>query len=138
MLMCLGPCVFTLRSGLQSVDEESSASFAKHEPIGAGPVYEAMGQDEHSITISGMLHPTLFGFQGTIATLETIKESQTPVPLMRADFRPVGWYIVQSVSRTDTELNDFGIGKEIEFSVSLLKVGSPGIGSAASILSLFS
>lgn len=138
MLMCLGPCLFTLSSGLQSTDEEGTAFFAKHEPIGAGPVYEATGQDETTLSISGILHPTMFGFQGTIAKLNSIKQSQTPVPLMRGDLRPLGWYIIQSVSRNDVDLNEYGIGKEIEFSVSLLKVDTPSVGSASSILSLFS
>ncbi len=137
MLMCLGPVTFTIKSGLDTVESEWQAAYAKHDVIKASPVYEAMGQEESRVTINGVLHPSHFGFQGTIAGMIAIKDAQTPVPLMRGDFVPLGWYIIESVSRTDSEIDAYGTGREIQFSVSLLRTGAPGISMAASILRLF-
>lgn len=137
-LACLGPVVFDLRNDLQAIESETNSSFAKHDVMGAAPVYEATGDDESTVTLTGVLHPYVFGATGHLARLEAARAGKIPLPLLRGDFVPVGWFLIKSITRKDAELDAFdGIGHEIEYSVDLIKVDTPGFGSAGAILGLF-
>lgn len=46
MLACLGPVIFDIRNDLQTIDQEVKSSFAKHDVMGAAPVYEDTGDSE--------------------------------------------------------------------------------------------
>jgi len=137
MLMALGPVVFDRVANLLEFGSDSEVVFAKHDVIGAGPIYEATGGDGGSIQLSGVIKPEHFGVNGALATLEAAQASQIPLPLMRGDFRPIGWVLIQKLNRRDNELNGFGLGREITFDITLIKVGSPASSFAPSILSLF-
>lgn len=137
MLMCLGPVVFDLITNLDQVESEAEASFALHEVVHAAPVYEAMGDNETTFTLSGTIHPEHFGVKGDLAALEAARVAQIPLPLIRGDFVPLGWVVIRKLQRSDANLNPFGVGREISFTVSLSKVGSPAMGLASSILRLF-
>lgn len=136
-LMSLGPVVFDLVANLIGTEGETASSFAKHEVVGGAPVYEAMGDDEASFTLSGVIHPEHFGGLGTLATLEAARAQQVPLPLMRGDFVPLGWVLIESLSEEHGYLDHRGVGREVQFTVTLIRVGNPGVGMAASILRLF-
>ncbi|RWM29394.1 phage tail protein [Mesorhizobium sp.] len=137
-LMSLGPVVFDLVANLTQHENKAASAFAKHEVIGTSPIYESTGDDESPFTLKGVIHPAHFGGMGTLATLEAARQAAVPLPLMRGDFTPLGWVLIQNVTQTNDYLDPQGIGREIEFTVELLRVGSPGVGMASSILRLFS
>ena len=138
MLACLGPVVFNLVNDLQSIEEETNSSFAQHEVMGAPIVYEDTGEGEGTITLTGILHPYFFGGLKALAALEAARSAKIPLPLMRGDFAPIGWVLIKTISRKDGELDAReGIGHEIEYTLSLLKVGTPAVSGAASILRIF-
>lgn len=138
MLMILGPVPFDLVNNLTVTDIEMSAAFAKHDIVGAPPLYEATGEDGASVTLTGVIHPEVLGVTGALARLQQAEAAQLPLPLMRGDGRPLGWHVIEKLRRADNDLNWFGVGKEIDFSVTLIRTGSPSASLAASILSLFS
>lgn len=135
--MALGPVVFDLATNLTDTEGEAASAFAKHDVIGGGPVYEAMGDDEASFTLSGVIHPEHFGGLSSIALIEAARAASLPLPLMRGDFTPLGWVLIQSFSHQQGMLNPRGVGREITFTISLIRVGNPGAGMAQSILRLF-
>lgn len=137
MLMALGPVVFDYVSNITETNQESGAAFARHDVVGGSPIYEAVGADEATFTLSGIIHPEHFGVNGALARLESAEAAQTPLPLMRGDFRPVGWVVISKLQRADRSLNQFGVGREIDFTVSLIRIGSPSMSLAPSILGLF-
>lgn len=136
-LMSLGPIVFDLVSNIQEVETDSEAVFAVHEVVNSAPVYEGMGEGEVRITLDGVIHPEHWGGLGTLAAIDAARAGQIPLPLMRGNFIPIGWVIVEGFNASEAHLNHRGLGREIKFSVDLLKVGSPGFGMIGKILSFF-
>jgi phage protein U len=138
MLMQLGPVTFdAIVSNLTETDLEVASSFARHDVVGGEPIYEAMGGAGDSIELAGVIHPTVFGVNGAIAKLEAAKQAQLPLPLMRGTFEPLGWVVIDKLKRGDRSLSQYGYGREISFSVSLLRVGTPAASLATSIIGLF-
>lgn len=139
MLMQLGPVVFdALVSNLTETDLEVTSSYARHDVVGGDPIYEAMGGAGDTLELAGIIHPEVFGVNGALAKLEAAKAAQLPLPLMRGTLEPLGWVVIDKLSRGDRSLSPFGYGREIEFSVSLIRVGTPGSSLAAAIVGLFS
>lgn len=137
-LMVLGPVVFDIRNDLQRHVEESSSAFARHNVLGSSPIYEVVGEDEGTFTLSGMMLPYILGGLDGLARLELSRLSKVPLPLMRGDFVPLGWVLIQSISKTHQELEPTeGVGQEISYDVKLIKVGNPGLSAAADILRVF-
>lgn len=139
MLASLGPIGFDLKNDLQNIKIEEQSSFAKHELVGAGNAYEDMGDEDSTIELTGRLHPYLF--VGALTGLEAVRMARSqkiPLPLMRGDFTPLGWFIITGISRThnDIDAND-GVGTEVEYSVSLLRVDAPSGSAIGSILRMF-
>lgn len=136
--MVLGPVVFDLISNLTETENEGSSAFAKHEIVQGSPIYEAMGEDESTFDLEGVIHPEL-GVNGALAALEDARKRQLPLPMMRGDFRPLGWFIIRKLKRKDGWLGPTGVGREIRFSVSLIKTERPsGGGIAREIVGIFS
>lgn len=136
-LMSLGPVVFDLVTNLTEHEGDAKSGFAKHDVIGTSPIYEAVGDDESTFSLTGILHPEHFGGLGSLPILEAARAAKIPLPLMRGDFVPLGWVLIDSFSQKQGDLNHLGVGREITISVELIRVGSPGIGMAADILRLF-
>lgn len=139
MLASLGPILFDLRNDLQSMRLEEQSSFAKHGLLGAGNAYEDTGDEDNTIELTGTLHPYLFA--GGLLGLEAIRVARAqklPLPLMRGDFTPLGWFVIESISRTHNDLHARdGVGTEIEYSIRLLRVDTPVGSSIGSILRIF-
>lgn len=136
-LMVLGPVVFNLVSNLQSVSHEDTPSWAKHDVISGGPVYEAMGMDEEAINLEGVIYPEHFGGVGTLTALKLANRNQIPLPLMRGNFRPLGFYIIDGITIDEAEIGYSGLGREIYFSVSLKKSNTVSGGLIPQLVSLF-
>jgi len=135
-LAVLGPCSFTLKTNLQSVTYAWEAAFAAHEVIGASPVYEDMGEGESTVSIEGVIHPRAIGVDGGFSALATARAQRIPLPFLLRDLRPVGWFLISSLQRSDTVLDPTGIGMKIDFSADLLRCGTPGAGLVPSIMRL--
>lgn len=138
MLACIGPVAFDLKNDLQSLDFEAASSFAKHDVMGASPVYEDTGDQESTITLKGTLHP--FFFKGAlvgISLLEAARRQKVPLTMMRGDFTPMGWVLIDTISHSHSDLDARdGVGHTVEYTIKLLRVTS-ATGGAAAILRLF-
>lgn len=138
MLVALGPVLFDIRLDLQQLEQVWNTGYAKHDVMGAAPTYEFVGEEEGTITLTGELHPYVFGGLNGLAAIEAARLSRIPLPLLRGDGLVMGFVIIKSITRTDTMLDARdGIGNEISYSVSLLKSDSPGLGGAETLLRLF-
>jgi len=138
MLACIGPIAFDLKNDLQGVSFETASSFAKHDVMGAPPVYEDTGDEESSITLKGTLLPFFFtGALRGITLLEAARRQKVPLTMIRGDFTPMGWVLIDTISSSHADLDaSDGVGHTVEYSIKLLRVGTPA-GGAASILRLF-
>lgn len=138
MLCCLGPVAFDVKNDLQSIDFEAQSNFARHEVMGAGPTYEDTGDGESTITLSGTLLPFFFtgALQG-VTLLEAARRQKVPLTMIRGDFTPMGWVLIDSISHSHTDLDARdGVGHVVEYTINLLRVATPASG-AISILRLF-
>lgn len=140
MLAALGPIVFDIVNDLQSMEQSEESSFAKHDVMGSSPSYEDTGDEESSYTLSGTMHPHFYG-AGQLRGLEALRQARrqkVPLILMRGNFKPEGWFLIKKISQKDEDLDIFdGIGGTIEFSVTLIKVGNPGLGMAEAVLGIW-
>lgn len=139
MIASLGPLTFNLTMDLQGYSEKWASSFAKHEVIGAAPVYEDTGDGESTLTLKGILHPYLFrGALSGLAALKGIRAAKLPVTLTRGDYKPLGWFLVNEITAEYNTLHPLtGVGQEIEYSVELLASGAPTGGQVESLLRFF-
>jgi phage protein U len=136
-IMALGPVVFTLVSNLHETEFAHDSDYAVHQVVGGSPIYEAMGAGESPFTLSGTIHPEVFGVDGALAAMEAAEAQQLPLPLMRGDYYPLGFVIILRLKHRHQNLNPGGLGREIDFSVDLKKVGTPSLSIATQVLGLF-
>lgn len=140
MMASLGPVTFNLKNDLSGISQSETSHFARHEVFRAPPVYEDTGDDESTLSLTGTLRPFLFeGALDALSALRAIRAAKLPVPFMRGDFVPVGWFIIDEISVEHTMLDPFtSVGQEIEFSVELLKSGPPtSTGAITTLLRMF-
>lgn len=137
MMMALGPVTFDLVTNLTETEQERDVVFAKHDVVNSDPIYEPTGGDEAPFVLSGVIHPEHLGVRGDLAKLEQAQQQQIPLTLMRGTREPLGWVIIKKLKRNDNWLNEFGVGREIKFTVHLLRVGRPGLSMIPRIMSLF-
>lgn len=139
MLASLGPINFNLTNDLVSISQKDTSSWAKHEVLGTGLVYEDTGDGEGTVTLKGTLRPYLFrGALNALAALRAARAAKQPLPLTRGDYTPIGWFIINEITSEHTSLHPLsGVGQEVEYTVELLACGSPGIGGAEAVLRFF-
>jgi phage protein U len=56
---------------------------------------------------------------------------------MRGDFSPLGFVLIMRLKHRHQNLSPGGLGREIDFSVDLKKVGTPSLSIATQVLGLF-
>lgn len=137
MLMALGPVAFDLVTNLDNARFNTKSAYARHDVVQAAPIWEAMGDDEACFDLSGVIHPEALGVTGALAALERARANEVPLPLIRGDGTPLGFVIIMELEHDHKYLNDQGIGKEIHFSVTLMKANDVGLTQAPDILRLF-
>ena len=134
----IGPALFTIAPmNAQKHSLSRKIPFAEHAVLGAEPVLEDMGPENASMKVEGVLHPEHFGGLGQLEALKIARDAATPLPVMRGDFMPMGFFVIENVEEKHDYLNQSGGGREITVEVTLKSVATPGIGAASSILGLF-
>ncbi|MEN5279260.1 phage tail protein [Brucella sp. TWI432] len=135
-LMILGPVIFDLRNNITGRSRNARMAYAKHDVIGAAPVYEAMGADEATANLECVLHPFHFGGLGRLEALHLAMQAQIPLSLLRGDGVPLGWHTINEIDEKHGEISTGGVGQEITFSLKLTRVDTPLTSMATSIVSL--
>lgn len=131
MLTQLGACQFQVAPfNFHETDHESGASFASHEVLGRMPALEFVGEAQESWSIRGRLFPEKFGGLSDLATMHGMRRSGVPQFYMRGDGVPMGWVVIERVTEKSTYIGPDGVGRVIEFEMSLKRSDGP---SAAGI-----
>lgn len=136
-LMMLGPVAFDLALNPQSISRSGETPFAVHDVIGAAPLREFMGDGDRTIEIAGVIHPYHFGGLAGLAALELARQAHTPLPCMLGTLVPLGWVLIEKLSSEDSDIGQFGVGTEVQFTASLVRVDTPEAGMAGAIMSIF-
>jgi phage protein U len=126
MLMQLGSVAFEVYP-LNAHEHTRSAEmgFVEKAVLGARPPLEKVGEGAETRTISGRVFPRKFGGLGQLASLEAARAAGQPLFLMRGDGAPLGFFVIERLSETNTYLAANGVGQVIEFDVMLKAAGRP-------------
>lgn len=126
-LATLGVFVFTRQTiPFQSLDRTSSWRHPTNSVVGAMPKTQFTGKDSETVTISGRLAPEITGGKLSLAMLELMAESGAAFPLIEgADFMLIGFFVIESIQETRTELFGDGTPRLIDFTLNLKRTDDP-------------
>lgn len=120
-LAALGVFVFTRQTvPFQSLDRQSSWRHPTNSVVGQMPKTQFTGKDSETVTISGRLIPEITGGTLSLAMLELMAESGAAFPLIEgANFMLMGFFVIESIQETRTELFGDGTARAIDFTLNL-------------------
>ena len=126
-LATLGVFVFTRQTvPFQSLDRTSSWRHPTNSVVGAMPKTQFTGKDSETVTISGRLAPEITGGKLSLAMLELMAESGAAFPLIEgADFMLMGFFVIESIQETRTELFGDGTPRLIDITLNLKRTDDP-------------
>ena len=129
MLAQLGAVQFEVAPfNFHETDHDAGASFVGHEVIGRMPPLEFVGEAPESWSVRGRLFPEKFGGLGSIDAVHAMRRSGQAQYFMRGDGTPMGWVVIERVTEKSSYIGAQGVGRVIEFEVSLKKSSSPDAG----------
>lgn len=138
MLYQIGPA--QIQNGVVhelSLGLKGETRFAEHNVLGGSPVFEFVGQGATTYTISGTLHPEFCGGLEVVEALEAARNQALPMPVVRGDLVPLGWFVITELSHDSSNIGLLGAGREVEFSVTMKRTDAPGTSLAAALFRLF-
>lgn len=131
MLMQLGAVTFEVYPfNTQGYSRDTGFDYVKKDVIGTMRPSEAMGEADENMSIEGRLFPEKFGGLGSMEAIHAMRQSGTAQILVRGDGRNLGWFVIEKVSERSSMLAADGVGKIIDFSISLSRSPAP---SAAAV-----
>ena len=134
MLYMLGGVVFELvPTNLDAATRERGQDWAAKAIVGAQKPREAMGVADAPVTLSGKLFPHRYGM-GDLETLADMAQGTAPQMLIRGDGTVLGWHCVERVKEKHAYLDAEGVGRVIDFDVTLTQ--SPTDAGAGAMMSL--
>lgn len=123
----LGMFVFTRQTiPFQSLDRESSWRHPTNSIVGAMPKTQFTGKEGEKVTISGRLMPEITGGRFSIKALELMADSGGSFPLIDgATFEVIGFFVIESLSETRSEMFADGAPRAIDFTLNLKRTDDP-------------
>ena len=123
----LGMFVFTQKTiPFQTLDRESNWRHPTNSVVGGMPKTQFTGKDGEKITISGRLMPEITGGRFSIKMLELMADSGGSFPLIDgATFELVGFFVIESLSETRSEMFGDGAPRALDFTLNLKRTDDP-------------
>ena len=123
----LGMFVFTQKTiPFQTLDRESNWRHPTNSVVGGMPKTQFTGKDGEKITIIGRLMPEITGGRFSIKMLELMADSGGSFPLIDgATFELVGFFVIESLSETRSEMFGDGAPRAIDFTLNLKRTDDP-------------
>lgn len=123
MMMTLGFFVFDLRTTpYDQVQRQTGWRLPSQSPINHRPVYQFIGPDEDTLTLSGSVYTEVTGGRVSLDLLRVMAEQGKAWPLIEGSGRMYGFWSITSISETSSLLLRDGVPQKIEFSISLVRV----------------
>ena len=123
----LGMFVFTQKTiPFQTLDRESNWRHPTNSVVGGMPKTQFTGKEGEKITISGRLMPEITVGRFSIKMLELMADSGGSFPLIDgATFELVGFFVIESLSETRSEMFGDGAPRAIDFTLNLKRTDDP-------------
>lgn len=123
MMMALGMFVFSLETlAYQEFQRQTEWRHGSTSRIGTNPARQYLGRGDDSITLPGVLLPTLAGSQLSLDALRTMADTGKAWPLVEGTGKIYGTWIIESLSETRTLFFRDGQARRIEFTLSLKRI----------------
>lgn len=133
MLFCLGALSIEVAPfNVEDATRETGFDFAPKDIMDAQRPREPTGEADEKIVFRGKLFPHRLNGLDELEQLHGMRRSGQPQILVRGDGANLGWYLVEKVHEHSQHLNQWGVGRQIEVTIDLVK--SPNAPSAESLL----
>ncbi|KAE9526055.1 phage tail protein [Testudinibacter aquarius] len=119
-MMIFGLFVFTQQTiPYQELSRQLNWRHPTNSVIGRLPKTQFTGKESETITINGVLMPSLTGGRMSLGMLELMAEMGKSYPLIGGNFEFFGFFVIESFSETRSFLFADGAARRIEFSMTL-------------------
>lgn len=119
-MMIFGLFVFTQQTiPYQELSRQLNWRHPTNSVIGRLPKTQFTGKESETITINGVLMPSLTGGRLSLGMLELMAEMGKSYPLIGGNFEFFGFFVIESFSENRTFLFADGAARRIEFSMTL-------------------
>ncbi|RRY08791.1 phage tail protein [Brucella anthropi] len=136
MLAALGSTLFEVSPlNFHETSHETGGDFAEKSVMGRRPTLEWVGESSENWTIQGRLFPHKFGGLSNLEGLHQQRRAGKPLPYMRGDGTPLGWVVIEKISEQSSYIDAKGLGRVIEFTVSVKRSDPPAKTGIFSIMS---
>ncbi|MBW5284603.1 phage tail protein [Burkholderia gladioli] len=122
MMMALGLFVFSLSTlPYQELKRRRGWRFASNNRVGKKPARQYVGEDDETISLSGVLLPELTGGDMSLAVIEAMADQHTAWPLIEGTGHIYGMFTIDNIDTTRTLFFDDGTARRIEFTITLTR-----------------
>ncbi|VWD07592.1 P2 GpU family protein [Burkholderia aenigmatica] len=122
MMMALGLFVFSLSTlPYQELKRRRGWRYASNNRVGKKPARQYVGEDDETVTLSGVLLPELTGGNLSLAVIEAMASQHTSWPLIEGTGHIYGMFTIDNIDTTRTLFFDDGTARRIEFSMTLTR-----------------
>ena len=123
MMMTLGFFVFDVKTApYQQLQRQTAWRLAKIDRVGARPLYQFIGSDEDTITLSGTLMPEITGGRVTLDGLRQMANTGKAWPLIEGTGQFYGNWTITSISEDASVHMRDGMPRRIDFSLQITRV----------------
>ncbi|MBN3816781.1 phage tail protein [Paraburkholderia sp. Se-20369] len=122
MMMVLGLFVFSLSTlPYQELKRRRGWRFASNNRVGKKPARQYVGEDDETISLSGVLLPELTGGDLSLSLLEAMAGQHTAWPLIEGTGHIYGMFTIDSIDTTRTLFFPDGTARRIDFTIALTR-----------------
>ena len=122
MMRALGLFVFSLSTlPYQELKRRRGWRFASNNRVGKKPARQYVGEDDETISLSGVLLPELTGGDMSLADNEAMANQHTAWPLIEGTGHIYGMFTIDNIDTTRTLFFDDGTARRIEFTIALTR-----------------
>lgn len=120
MLMSLGMFVFGLHTApFEKIDRNTQWRWPSHNRTGADIGYQFTGLGEETINLNGVLMPEISGGPSNLDNLRQMADRGEPHLLTSGNGDVYGYYLIDSLSQSNSALLPDGTAQRIEFTLNL-------------------
>ena len=110
---------------VHEVDHDTATDWAHKEIAGAAIYREWVGENDETFHFRGNLFPYRIGGMSNMELFEADRRNGTSHMLIRGDGSVLGWFVCEHLQRDHTFLTSVGVGQQIAFEASLVRVPVP-------------
>ncbi len=120
MMMALGDFIFELGTvPYQSQQRSGSQRLAENLPAAGNPSYQALGRGADRLTLPGVLYPEVTGAPESLDELREMMNTGEPYLMIDGQGFVQGYWFIESIDETRSELYNDGSPQKIEFTLRL-------------------